>query len=145
MDRWALRAGPAPRSPLSPDPGTHFSAEGELAEKRGNGPPDEFRWDPGARPETNFTGDTGSGEGGLWTATPGYDWQQHPKGTALSHVTEPLAENTTVIGAGALRIWTPLSSGSLRDWRRAELRKSTEHLRGGTVGGGRLLLEAGES
>jgi uncharacterized protein len=93
-----------------PVPGTearswNFSAEGELTEKRGNGAPDEFRWDPRARPETNFTGDTGSGEGGLWTATPGYDWQQNPRGTAVSYVTEPLAEDTTVIGAGAVRAW----------------------------------------
>ena len=36
---------------------------------------------PGARgPPTDFTGNTGSG--GLWTATPAYNWAQNPAGTA---------------------------------------------------------------
>ena len=29
---------------------------------------------------TNFSGSTGSGENGLWTATPGYKWRQPPPG-----------------------------------------------------------------
>jgi uncharacterized protein len=64
-----------------------------------------FKWDPHATPPTNFTGDTASGEGGLWTATPPYKWAQRPAGSALSYVTSPLAQNTTVIGAGALKAW----------------------------------------
>ena len=31
---------------------------------------DRFTWDAHARPPTDFTGDTGSGDGGLWTALP---------------------------------------------------------------------------
>lgn len=60
-----------------------------------------FRWDPKARPATDFTGDTGSGD--LWTASPSYRWSQNPAGTALSSLSEPLAEDVTVIGAGTLR------------------------------------------
>ena len=60
---------------------------------------------PKARPPTNFTGDTGRGDGGLWTATPDYNWQQPPTGTAASYVTEPLGEDTTVVGAGLVEAW----------------------------------------
>ena len=38
---------------------------------------------PHARPLTNFTGDTGAGDGGLWTATPPYHWAQTPTGSAV--------------------------------------------------------------
>ena len=50
-------------------------------------------------------GDTAAGENGLWTATPAYEWQQKPEGNAVSYLTEPLGENTTVIGAGAVHAW----------------------------------------
>jgi uncharacterized protein len=66
---------------------------------------DAFTWDPAARPPTDFTGDTASGDGGLWTATPPYQWAQNPPGTAVSYVTAPFSQATTVIGAGALRAW----------------------------------------
>jgi len=64
-----------------------------------------FTWNAKARTPTNFTGDTAAGTDGLWTATPPYKWQQHPKGTALSYLTAPLEKNTTVIGAGYVRAW----------------------------------------
>jgi predicted acyl esterase len=64
-----------------------------------------FTADAKARPMTDFTGDTAAGEGGLWTATPPYKWTQNPDGTSASYVTEPLKENTTVIGAGAVHAW----------------------------------------
>ncbi len=66
---------------------------------------DEFTWDADARPLTNFSGNTGSGQGGLWTETPAYNWTQHPNGTALSYSTNPLSANTTVIGGGAVKVW----------------------------------------
>jgi hypothetical protein len=66
---------------------------------------DAFRWNPHARPLTDFSGDTGSGTDGLWTATPPYKWQPPPAGSAVSTMTAPLGENTTVIGAGAVRVW----------------------------------------
>jgi uncharacterized protein len=68
-----------------------------------------FTWDGSARPATDFTGDTGSGPGGLWTATPHYDWAQNPPGTAVSYVTGPLANNTAVVGGGALWVWIKAS------------------------------------
>jgi predicted acyl esterase len=72
---------------------------------------DRFRWDAHATPLTNFTGDTGSG--GLWTATPDYQWVQRPAGTAVSYVTKPLGSNTTVLGGGALRVWVRSSRPSV--------------------------------
>ena len=44
---------------------------------------DVFRWNPHARPLTDFSGDTAAGENGLWTATPPYHWAQNPAGTAV--------------------------------------------------------------
>jgi predicted acyl esterase len=92
-----------------PLPGTHarsfyLAAAGALraAKPAGSGA-DTFRWDPSARPPTNFTGDTGVG--GLWTATPNYNWTANPAGTALAYVSAPLTANTTVVGGGALYAW----------------------------------------
>jgi predicted acyl esterase len=66
---------------------------------------DSFTWNAKARPLTNFSGDTAAGTGGLWTATPPYQWTQNPAGTAVSYLTSPLSSNTTVIGAGAVHAW----------------------------------------
>ena len=44
----------------------------------GDAAADAFTWDAHARPLTNFTGDTSSGDNGLWTATPPYNWTQDP-------------------------------------------------------------------
>ncbi len=82
----------------------YFSGNGKLKGKPGSGA-DQFTWDPTARPPTDFTGDTGSGTNGLWTASPSYDWSQNPDGTALSYVSAPLAEDTTVLGAGEVQVW----------------------------------------
>jgi hypothetical protein len=71
---------------------------------------DEFTWDAHALPLQDFSGDTGSGEGGLWTQTPSYHWEQNPPGSAVSYLTEPLAEDTTVIGAGAVDVWVRSST-----------------------------------
>ncbi|MBN1528031.1 MAG: CocE/NonD family hydrolase [Thermoleophilaceae bacterium] len=100
-----------------PIPGTtarswYLSGNGKLKTK---GPPEEpvfdkFTWDARARPLTNFTGDTGSGENGLWTATPPYGWSQNPPGKALSYITHPLKSSKTVIGGGAVRVWVKTPS-----------------------------------
>jgi uncharacterized protein len=73
----------------------------------------KFTWDRSARPATDFTGDTGSGPGGLWTATPHYNWVQNPAGTAVSYVSSPLTSNIAVIGGGALWMWVKASVPSV--------------------------------
>jgi uncharacterized protein len=71
---------------------------------------DGFTWDADALPPTDFTGNTAAGEGGLWTATPEYEWEQSPPGSAVSYVSEPLAADTAVIGAGAVNAWVRSSA-----------------------------------
>jgi uncharacterized protein len=94
-----------------PLPGTsprswYLGTDGTLERKKAHGTgADRFTWDPAARPATSFTGDTGSGPGGLWTATPTYRWQQPPAGKALAYVTPPLDQTTTVVGAGSVQAW----------------------------------------
>jgi predicted acyl esterase len=102
-----------------PIPGTeakawYLSPGGSLsaAPPAGSGA-DEFTWDAGALPKTDFSGDTGSGEGGLWTATPEYHWEQSPPGSAVSYLTAPLSANTAVIGAGAVNVWVRSSTPSV--------------------------------
>jgi uncharacterized protein len=92
--------------PPSMKPKSWFlSRNGKLIGKRRGKGGDWFRWDPEARPPTNFTGNTGSGQGGLWTATPPYQWTQNPMGKALSYVSGALKRDTTVLGAGELQVW----------------------------------------
>jgi uncharacterized protein len=71
---------------------------------------DEFTWDAEALPKTDFSGNTGSGDGGLWTATPAYHWEQNPAGSAVSYLTAPLSQDTTVIGAGSVEVWVRSST-----------------------------------
>jgi predicted acyl esterase len=112
--------GPQPGQPLPgfeqsfsrfPVPGTtarfwYLSAGGRLGTKPPTGAgADSFDWRPHARPLTNFTGNTGAGTDGLWTATPPYKWRRPPAGSAVSYLTNPLARDVNVIGAGALRAW----------------------------------------
>lgn len=98
-----------------PVPGTQarswfLGQGGTLADARPAGAgQDAFTWNPRARPATSFTGDTGSGPGGLWTATPTYRWKASPPGTAASYLTAPLAEDVTVVGAGRLDVWIKAS------------------------------------
>ncbi len=64
-----------------------------------------FTWDARVRPPTNFSGDTGSGPNGLWTALPPYKWVQNPAANQAAFVSAPLTEDVTVAGAGAFSAW----------------------------------------
>jgi len=99
-----------------PVPGTeakrwYLAPSGELSDSApGSSGADEFTWDAGALPKTDFSGGTGSQPGGLWTATPDYHWDQNPAGSAVSYVTAPLGADTTVVGAGAVEAWVRSST-----------------------------------
>jgi predicted acyl esterase len=67
-----------------------------------------FTWRKGARPATDFSGDTDAS--GLWGTAPAYNWTQSPAGTARSYVSPPLGADTTVVGAGALEAWIKSSA-----------------------------------
>jgi predicted acyl esterase len=89
----------------------YLSAKGGLGEDPSAHPQaSSFRWDAHALPLTDFTGDTAGGSGGLWTATPPYQWKQSPAGSAVSYLSKPLTRDTTVIGAGALHLWVRSSA-----------------------------------
>ena len=102
-----------------PLPGTtarswYLGARGTLSARRPSGAgADAFTWKRTARPATDFTGNTSSGPGGLWTAAPPYRWTQHPAGTAVSYLTAPLGATASVVGAGALRVWLKASAPSV--------------------------------
>jgi predicted acyl esterase len=99
-----------------PIPGTtarrwYMSSAGKLVDTApASAGADSFTSDAHARPPTDFTGDTGAGSGGLWTASPQYNWTQNPAGTAVSYLTNPLTANTTVVGAGAVHAWVRSSA-----------------------------------
>jgi uncharacterized protein len=99
-----------------PIPGTkaqawYLSTDGALASKPPTGRhADGFTWNAHALPRTDFTGNTSSGSGGLWTALPKYEWEQNPPGSAVSYLTAPLPGNATVIGAGAVQLWVRSST-----------------------------------
>ena len=97
-----------------PIPGTvaqtwYLGAGGSLATSPDQTPEtDTFTWNPRALPATDYPA-SGSG---LWGSAAGWhwNWQQNPTGTAVSYVSEPLAQNTTVIGGGAVHVWIRASA-----------------------------------
>ena len=99
-----------------PIPGTtarswYLAPGGALADAPAAGArADAFTWDADARPLTDFTGDTGAGDSGLWTATPPYQWSQDPARHAVAYVTEPLSADTTMVGAGRVDLWVRSSA-----------------------------------
>jgi predicted acyl esterase len=82
----------------------YLAPDGALAEQSpADAAADAFTWDAGARPLTDFTGNTGTG--GLWGATPDYQWSQDPDRGAVAYVTEPMSEDAAVVGPGRVDVW----------------------------------------
>jgi predicted acyl esterase len=71
---------------------------------------EEFTADTKALALTNYGSNTGGG--GLWGNASQWDWkwQPNPAGTAVSYLTAPLQQDTTVIGGGALYLWVRSST-----------------------------------
>ena len=80
-----------------------FAEDGVLSERKSKRGADQFEWDADARPPTNFTGNTGSGD--LWTDSPNYEWSQPVDGKSVSYMTEPLGKDTVVVGDGEVELW----------------------------------------
>jgi hypothetical protein len=103
-----------------PIPGTiaqtwYFGAGGLLAASPAAAPEiDDFTWNPKALPATDYAS-ANTSVGGLWGNANDWDWdwQQNPPGTAISYVSAPLTQNTTVIGAGAVHVWLKASTPSV--------------------------------
>ncbi|HEX3615747.1 MAG TPA: CocE/NonD family hydrolase [Solirubrobacteraceae bacterium] len=72
---------------------------------------DGFTWNPKALPATDYAS-ANTETGGLWGNAADWDWnwQQNPAGTAVSYVSQPLTQNTTVIGGGAVHLWIKASA-----------------------------------
>jgi predicted acyl esterase len=82
----------------------YFGDEGTLTDSATAEPAaDGFTSNGANGAATYFTGNTGTG--GLWGATPDYQWNQDPAGTAVAYATEPLDADTTVLGSGAVDVW----------------------------------------
>lgn len=99
-----------------PAPGTkahswYLGNGGKLTGRNHGGTADSFTWDPGARNPTDFSGNTGSGN--LWTASPTYNWQPSPEGSAVSYASPPLRSDTTVLGGGELQAWVRSSAANV--------------------------------
>ncbi len=103
FDAWPIPATKAQR--------WYLGAGGVLGDR----PPvkravDGFTADAKALPLTNHGKSTGGG--GLWgnASQWQWDWKPNPSGTAVSYVTPPLTEDTTVVGAGAVYLWVRSST-----------------------------------
>jgi uncharacterized protein len=78
-----------------------------LADDRDASPEtDWFTWNRKALPATDYSSPN-TAAGGLWGNAADWDWnwKPNPAGTAVSYLTAPLAQNTTVIGGGAVHVW----------------------------------------
>ncbi len=102
-----------------PVPGTtarswYFGPNGALADQAPSASSsNEFTWDARARPLTDFSGNTGAGAGGLWTATPNYQWTQDPPRSAVAYATAPLSGDSAVVGAGRVDVWVRSSTSNV--------------------------------
>jgi uncharacterized protein len=74
---------------------------------------DGYTSNAGTLPLTDFGSDTGAG--GLWgdASQWQWNWAQSPDGTAVSWVSQPLGQSTTVIGSGAVYVWVKSSTPDL--------------------------------
>jgi uncharacterized protein len=100
-----------------PIPGTvaqtwYLGTGGSLATSPAAAPEvDDFTWNPAALPATDYAS-ANTSTGGLWGNAADWDWnwQQNPAGTAVSYVSAPLTQDTTVIGGGAVHLWIKAST-----------------------------------
>ncbi|MEA2460307.1 MAG: uncharacterized protein QOH90_484 [Actinomycetota bacterium] len=89
----------------------YLGAKGKLSDKLPKtASVDQYKSDAHALPLTNYGNNTGTG--GLWGNASQWDWrwEQNPQGSAVSYVSEPLAKDATVIGAGAVYAWVRSST-----------------------------------
>ena len=101
--------------PQFPVPGTtaqrwFLGAKGALTDKQTGSGVDWYTSDASALAPTDYGSNTGGG--GLWGNASQWDWKwkPNPSGTAVSYVTAPLKQTTTVVGAGAIDLWVKSST-----------------------------------
>ncbi|MFN8021954.1 MAG: CocE/NonD family hydrolase [Acidimicrobiales bacterium] len=99
FDAWPVPSAVATTWRL--DDGGALVAAGSDATDVSTSGADDYTADPDALPDTFYDG---SGDG-IWRADVQYDWEPLPDGTGIGFVTEPLADDTTVIGSGSVDLW----------------------------------------
>ncbi len=81
----------------------YFGPDGVLARTRHQAQGvDGYHPDPASRPAQTIPG---QGQSESWEIIPPYDWRPLVDGTAVAYATAPLAEDTTIVGAGSIDIW----------------------------------------
>jgi hypothetical protein len=125
----------------------YFGVDGTLTDSPAGTPAaDGFTSNGANGATTNFTGNTGTG--GLWGATPAYQWSQDPPGTAVAYATEPLEADTTVLGSGAADVWVRSSKPDVDlEVTISEIRPDGKEtfVQGGWMRGDARVLDAAKS
>jgi predicted acyl esterase len=83
----------------------YFGEDGTLTRRRAQRGSDDFdtyRPDPEARPMQTLPG---QGQSESWVLVPPYAWDPYPANTAVAYVTDPLADDVTVVGPGSVDLW----------------------------------------
>ena len=91
----------------------YFGPDGSLSDKQLHPKTsgiDHYTSDPNALPLTNYTGGTGGGD--LWgnASQWHWDWKPNLDGSAVAYVSEPLEQDTAIVGAGAVYAWVRSSA-----------------------------------
>ncbi len=86
----------------------YLGDRGLLATKpQTTGSPDSYTADPTALPKAFYPGGRSSD---IWKAGTQYDWQAIPAGTGVGYLTDPLKQDTVVVGGGSVDLWVQSSS-----------------------------------
>jgi hypothetical protein len=82
----------------------YFGADGRLTETKptAHRGADSYEPDPGARPETSLPGESVEA---AWIALPPYTWEALPDGSAVSYLSEPVTDDTVMVGSGSVDLW----------------------------------------
>ncbi len=95
FDAWPLAEAELVSWFLQPD--GRLSPE----EVTGSAEPSSYVSDPNSVPATFYDG----GSSGIWAADVAYEWLPIPEGSGVAWMTEPLADDTVIIGFGSLDLW----------------------------------------
>ncbi len=86
----------------SVEPTTWYLGDGTLDDDEASEPGAVgYQADPDVLPETFYSGSLSD----IWKPSVEWQWRQNPRGTAASFATEPLQDDTTMIGSASADLW----------------------------------------
>ncbi len=86
----------------------YLADNGILATKpQATGTEDEYTADPDALPPSFYEGGRSSD---IWRADTVYDWRPIPDNTGVGYTTEPLPQDTVIVGTGSVDLWIQSSA-----------------------------------